>query len=165
MIFTKTSLFTGILLLIAFVSACQTQPNQIFIEIDDTRQALVTEAARSPMDPGEALELVDLADRMGHFPAQLSGGEQQRIAIARAIAKRPEVLLCDEPTGALDSKTGVLVLEAIDRVSRELGTTVAIITHNAGIREIARRVFYFKDGRIEREEINDRQISPAEVVW
>jgi len=127
--------------------------------------ALVTEAARSPMDPGEALELVDLADRMGHFPAQLSGGEQQRIAIARAIAKRPEVLLCDEPTGALDSKTGVLVLEAIDRVSRELGTTVAIITHNAGIREIARRVFYFKDGRIEREEINDRQISPAEVVW
>ena len=127
--------------------------------------ALVTEAARSPMDPGEALELVDLADRMGHFPAQLSGGEQQCIAIARAIAKRPEVLLCDEPTGALDSKTGVLVLEAIDRVSRELGTTAAIITHNAGIREIARRVFYFKDGRIEREEINDRQLSPAEVVW
>ena len=127
--------------------------------------ALVTEVAKSPMDPGEALELVDLSDRMGHFPAQLSGGEQQRIAIARAIAKRPEVLLCDEPTGALDSKTGVLVLEAIDRVSRELGTTAAIITHNAGIREIARRVFYFKDGRIEREEINDRQLSPAEVVW
>ena len=118
-----------------------------------------------PMDPGEALEMVDLADRMEHFPAQLSGGEQQRIAIARAIAKRPEVLLCDEPTGALDSKTGVLVLEAIDRVSRELGTTAAIITHNAGIREIARRVFYFKDGRIEREEINEQQLSPSEVVW
>ena len=127
--------------------------------------ALVTEVANSPMSPGEALEMVDLADRMQHFPAQLSGGEQQRIAIARAIAKRPDVLLCDEPTGALDSKTGVLVLEALDRVSRELGTSAAIITHNAGIREIAHRVFYFKDGRIDREEINDHPVSPSEVVW
>src|SRR5690606_14447701 len=97
---------------------------------------LVTEISRSPMRPEEALEMAGLKDRMNHFPAQLSGGEQQRVAIARAIAKRPDVLLCDEPTGALDSKTGVVVLDALTRVNRELGTTTLIITHNVAIRII-----------------------------
>ena len=102
--------------------------------------ALVTEIAKNPLDPAEALELVGLGRRLDHFPAQLSGGEQQRVAIARAIAKRPEVLLCDEPTGALDSETGILVLEAIEQVNRELGTTTAVITHNVVIGDIADRV-------------------------
>jgi len=127
--------------------------------------ALVTEVARHPMSPDEALAMVDLQDRMTHFPAQLSGGEQQRVAIARAIAKRPEVLLCDEPTGALDSKTGVIVLEALMRINSELGTTTAIITHNAGIRKIAHRVVSFIDGKIAQVEINETQVAPAEVVW
>lgn len=127
--------------------------------------ALVTEIARAPMSPDEALAMVNLSDRATHFPAQLSGGEQQRIAIARAIAKRPEVLLCDEPTGALDSKTGILVLEALSTINRELGTTAAIITHNVGIREIANRVFYFKDGKIEDMQVNDHPISPSKVSW
>jgi len=127
--------------------------------------ALVTEVSKSPMSPGEALALVDLSNRTSHFPAQLSGGEQQRIAIARAIAKRPEVLLCDEPTGALDSKTGILVLEALTKINQELGTTAAIITHNAAIRQIAHRVFSFKDGKIESTEVNETQINPSEVVW
>ena len=127
--------------------------------------ALVTEIAKRPMTPDEALALVDLDDRMTHFPAQLSGGEQQRVAIARAIAKQPEVLLCDEPTGALDSKTGIVVLEALSRINSELGTTTAIITHNAGIRKIAHRVVSFIDGRIARIEINETRIAPAEVVW
>jgi putative ABC transport system ATP-binding protein len=102
---------------------------------------------------------------MTHFPAQLSGGEQQRVAIARAIAKRPEVLLCDEPTGALDSKTGILVLEALTRINRELGTTTAIITHNAAIQQIAHRVVCFLDGRISEVRTNESRIEPAEVVW
>ena len=127
--------------------------------------ALVTEVARDPMTPDEALGLVDLGNRMGHFPAQLSGGEQQRVAIARAIAKRPEVLLCDEPTGALDSKTGVLVLEALSKINEELGTTTAIITHNAGIRQIAHRVISFIDGEISQVQTNETRIKPAEVVW
>ena len=127
--------------------------------------ALVTEVAREPMTPDEALSLVDLGDRMSHFPAQLSGGEQQRVAIARAIAKRPEVLLCDEPTGALDSKTGVLVLEALDKINSELGTTTAIITHNAGIQAIANRVISFIDGKISEVQVNETRIRPAEVVW
>jgi len=127
--------------------------------------SLVTEVARDPMKPEEALAMVDLADRMSHFPAQLSGGEQQRVAIARAIAKRPDVLLCDEPTGALDSKTGVIVLEALARINAEFGTTTAIITHNAGIRKIAHRVFHFLDGEIATMEVNAEQIAPAEVVW
>ena len=101
---------------------------------------MVTEIAKNPLDPAEALELVGLGRRLDHFPAQLSGGEQQRVAIARAIAKRPEVLLCDEPTGALDSETGILVLEAIEQVNRELGTTTAVITHNVVIGDIADRV-------------------------
>lgn len=127
--------------------------------------ALVTEISRDPMTPDEALKMVDLGDRMMHFPAQMSGGEQQRVAIARAIAKRPEVLLCDEPTGALDSKTGVVVLEALDRINAELGTTTAIITHNAGIRRIAHRVVSFIDGRIAGIETNEDRIQPADVVW
>lgn len=127
--------------------------------------ALVTEIAEDPMSPAEALDLVGLAPRMDHFPAELSGGEQQRVAIARAIAKRPEVLLCDEPTGALDSHTGVRVLEAITAVNTELGTTTAIITHNAAIKDIAHRVCIFADGRIAETRVNERRIDPAEVSW
>jgi len=127
--------------------------------------ALVTEISSNPMKPDEALEMVGLRDRMAHFPAQLSGGEQQRVAIARAIAKRPEVMLCDEPTGALDSKTGILVLEALSRINEEMKTTMAIITHNAGIRQIAHRVFTFRDGRIADVAINDQRARPAEVSW
>ena len=122
--------------------------------------ALVTEIANKPLDPREALELVGLKDRVDHFPAQLSGGEQQRVAIARAIAKRPEVLLCDEPTGALDSKTGVLVLEALTTSNAELATTTAVITHNVAIKDIAHRVFYFGDGRITRTQVNRKRIAP-----
>jgi len=127
--------------------------------------ALVTEISRHPMTPDEALGLVGLEERMTHFPAQLSGGEQQRVAIARAIAKRPEVLLCDEPTGALDSKTGIVVLEALSHINTELGTTTAIITHNAGIQKIAHRVVSFIDGRIARVDVNETRIEPAAVVW
>jgi putative ABC transport system ATP-binding protein len=127
--------------------------------------ALVTEIAPHPMRPEEALELVGLKERISHFPAQLSGGEQQRVAIARAVAKRPEIMLCDEPTGALDSKTGILVLEALMATNRELGTTTAIITHNASIGGLANRVFYFLDGRINRIETNERRLSPAEISW
>jgi putative ABC transport system ATP-binding protein len=127
--------------------------------------ALVTEIAEAPMSPEEALALVDLAPRMDHFPAQLSGGEQQRVAIARAIAKRPEVLLCDEPTGALDIKTGIVVLEAIERVNRELGTTTAVITHNAAVAGMANRVLYMADGRIVRTGRNDTRLAPRELQW
>ncbi len=127
--------------------------------------ALVTEISRHPMTPEEALAMVGLENRMEHFPAQLSGGEQQRVAIARAIAKRPEVLLCDEPTGALDSKTGVRVLEALTRVNEELGTCTAIITHNVSIRQIAHRVFMFADGRVSEAEINDHRMRPDQVSW
>jgi putative ABC transport system ATP-binding protein len=127
--------------------------------------ALVTEIARNPMKPAEALALVGLTERASHFPAQLSGGEQQRVAIARAIAKQPEVLLCDEPTGALDSKTGVKVLEALDAVNRELGTATAIITHNVGIQAIAHRVFFFADGRIVDTIVNKTRVPPSEVTW
>lgn len=126
---------------------------------------LVTEIARDPMRPEQALELVGLGDRLDHFPAQLSGGEQQRVAIARAIAKRPDLLLCDEPTGALDSKTGILVLEALTRVNEEFGTTTLIITHNVAIRQIAHRVVRFADGRIVASEVNATRKSPAEVSW
>ncbi|MBC7281979.1 ABC transporter ATP-binding protein [Hoeflea sp.] len=127
--------------------------------------ALITEVAANPMAPGEALALVGLENRMNHFPAQLSGGEQQRVAIARAIAKRPDVLLCDEPTGALDSATGIIVLEALARVNEETGATTAIITHNAGIRKIAHRVFSFLDGRIASCDINETRVKPSEVSW
>lgn len=127
--------------------------------------ALVTEIARNPMTPEEALALVGLADRMDHFPAQLSGGEQQRVAIARAIAKRPDVLLCDEPTGALDVQTGLKVLEAIARVNEELGTTAAIITHNAAIAGMADRVIRLTDGRISSIERNAHRKPAREIVW
>ncbi len=127
--------------------------------------ALVTEISTSPMKPEDALALVGLSERKEHFPAQLSGGEQQRVAIARAIAKNPTVLLCDEPTGALDSKTGRLVLEALVDINKELGTTTAIITHNAVIRQLAHRIFYFADGAIAREEQNPKRLSPSELDW
>jgi putative ABC transport system ATP-binding protein len=127
--------------------------------------ALVTEIARNPMKPEDALTVVGLKGRLEHFPAQLSGGEQQRVAIARAIAKRPEVLLCDEPTGALDSKTGVLVLEALSSVNAEFGTTTAIITHNAEIRRMAHRVFTFSNGRIVESLENAERARPADIAW
>lgn len=127
--------------------------------------ALVTDIAKDPMDPGEALDLVGLADRVNHFPAQLSGGEQQRVAIARAIAKRPDVLLCDEPTGALDYETGKLVLQAIDRVNRELGTTTAVITHNAAIAAMADRVIRMASGRLTEDYRNKRRAKVEELSW
>jgi len=127
--------------------------------------ALVTDISPDPMRPEEALDIVGLAHRMDHFPAEMSGGEQQRVAIARAIAKRPEVLLCDEPTGALDSKTGVQVLEALDRINREFGTTTAVITHAAEIRKMAHRVIRFQDGKIASVEVNDTRLHPHEIEW
>jgi putative ABC transport system ATP-binding protein len=127
--------------------------------------ALVTDISEAPMDPAAALGLVELGDRKDHFPAQLSGGEQQRVAIARAIAKQPDVLLCDEPTGALDISTGVLVLEAIARVNRELGTTVAVITHNVAIAAMADRVLRLADGRIASVERNERRADARELEW
>ena len=127
--------------------------------------ALITEICRDPMRPEEALALVDLADRMDHFPAQLSGGEQQRVAIARAIAKRPEVLLCDEPTGALDVRTGITVLEAIERINRDLGTLAVIITHNAILADMADRVFTLSDGRIVNARENQKRGSVRALAW
>jgi putative ABC transport system ATP-binding protein len=127
--------------------------------------ALVTEIAAHPMRPEEALGLVGLGHRLDHFPAQLSGGEQQRVAIARAIAKRPEVLLCDEPTGALDLSTGVLVLEALERVNRELGTATAVITHNAAIAAMADRVVRIADGRVVEVRVNARKARVEELQW
>lgn len=127
--------------------------------------ALVTEIVPDPFEPEEVLELVGLGDRLDHFPAQLSGGEQQRVAIARAVAKRPDILLCDEPTGALDHATGKLVLAAIELVNRELGTTTAIITHNAPIAAIADRVITLGDGRIVHEERNRGKASVGGLRW
>jgi putative ABC transport system ATP-binding protein len=127
--------------------------------------ALVTDIAADPMDPSEALGLVNLVERQNHFPAQLSGGEQQRVAIARAVAKNPAVLLCDEPTGALDVHTGILVLEAISRINRELGTTTAVITHNAVIADMADRVISISDGRIVHVEQNSEKRVASELTW
>jgi putative ABC transport system ATP-binding protein len=127
--------------------------------------ALVTEIARDPMTPEEALRLVELGERMDHFPAQLSGGEQQRVAIARAVAKRPDVLLCDEPTGALDLKTGVVVLEALSRVNRELKTITAVITHNVSIADMADRVVSIADGRVTAVRTNSAKKTPQELNW
>ncbi len=126
---------------------------------------LVTDIAENPMPAEEALRLVGLDERMDHFPAQMSGGEQQRVAIARAIAKTPDVLLCDEPTGALDYTTGKLVLEVLERVNQELGTTTAVITHNAVIAGMADRVIRLGSGRIVEEVRNPKKISPADLVW
>jgi putative ABC transport system ATP-binding protein len=127
--------------------------------------ALVTEIAPDPMRPDEALALVGLEDRAHHFPAELSGGEQQRVAIARAIAKKPDVLLCDEPTGALDSKTGIRVIETLLKINAELGTTTLIITHNAAIHEVADRVLFFADGRISGTRRNETRRAAAELAW
>jgi len=127
--------------------------------------ALVTEIAPNPMRPEEALALVDLQDRMDHFPSQMAGGEQQRVAIARAVAKRPEVMLCDEPTGALDVKTGVRVLEAIERVNRELGTTTAVITHNASIARMAHRVISLSGGLIASIHENATRAPARDIEW
>jgi putative ABC transport system ATP-binding protein len=127
--------------------------------------AVVADIARQPMPPAEALALVGLADRADHFPAQLSGGEQQRVAVARAIVKRPEVLLCDEPTGALDVLTGVIVLEALQRVSAELGSTTVLITHNASIAAIADRVLTMSDGRIAAVRTNASRAAPRDLRW
>lgn len=126
---------------------------------------LVTEISKDPFRPQDILDLVGLGDRMDHFPAQLSGGEQQRVAIARAVAKRPEVLLCDEPTGALDFRTGRVVMEVIQRVNQEVGATTAVITHNAPIAEIANRVITLRDGAIESEAINETPRPAGELVW
>jgi putative ABC transport system ATP-binding protein len=127
--------------------------------------ALVTDIAPHPMAIDEAIALVGLAPRKDHFPAQLSGGEQQRVAIARAIVKKPEVLLCDEPTGALDYATGKLVLDVIERINRELGTTAVVITHNAAIAGMADRVIHLGDGRIVRMERNEHKLAPSELSW
>ena len=127
--------------------------------------ALVTEIAERAMDPAEALRLVGLAERAEHFPAQLSGGEQQRVAIARAVAKQPDVLLCDEPTGALDFETGQRVLEVIERANRELGTTTAVITHNAAIAGMADRVIRMRSGRIVETLRNEQRRPPSELSW
>ncbi len=127
--------------------------------------ALVTDLADRPLSPEDTLRLVGLEDRLDHYPAQLSGGEQQRVAIARAIAKRPDVLLCDEPTGALDVKTGKVVLEVIERANRELGTTTAVITHNAAIAKMADRVLSLADGRLVADDRNASRASPSEITW
>ena len=117
------------------------------------------------MTPEDALALVGLEDRLDHFPSQLSGGEQQRVAIARAIAKRPDILLCDEPTGALDSRTGVVVLEALEAVNREFQTSMALITHNAGIAAMANRVVSLADGRIAGTETNAQRKAARDIIW
>jgi putative ABC transport system ATP-binding protein len=126
---------------------------------------LITDLTVDPMDAAEALDMVGLGPRMNHFPSQLSGGEQQRVAIARAIAKRPEVLLCDEPTGALDVHTGILVLEAIERINRDLGTLAIVITHNAAMADMADRVLYLSDGRIARTRVNESRVPAATLQW
>jgi putative ABC transport system ATP-binding protein len=127
--------------------------------------AIVADISHNPLDPDDALRMVGLQNRRDHFPSQLSGGEQQRVAIARAIGKRPSLLMCDEPTGALDVKTGVIVLEAIARINREFGTLTAVITHNAVIAEMADRVISLSDGRVSVVRVNDRRKAPRELVW
>jgi putative ABC transport system ATP-binding protein len=127
--------------------------------------SLVTEIAPDPMDPADALALVGLSERLDHFPAQLSGGEQQRVAIARAVAKNPDVLMCDEPTGALDAQTGRLVLQVLERVNQEIGTTTAVITHNAPIAGMADRVITLADGSIKDVHVNASRASASELTW
>lgn len=126
---------------------------------------LITEIAEDPFAPEAALEMVNLGPRRDHFPAQLSGGEQQRVAIARAIAKRPQVLLCDEPTGALDVRTGIVVLEAIQRVNRELGTLTVVITHNAVMADMADRVVHLSDGKVHDVRVNDKPVPASSLSW
>ncbi len=127
--------------------------------------ALVTDIANDPMPAEDALGMVGLAERIDHFPSQLSGGEQQRVAVARAVAKRPDVLLCDEPTGALDSATGITVLEALESVNRELGTTTLVITHNSGIAAMADRTIVFADGAILEVRVNEEKRPARELQW
>jgi putative ABC transport system ATP-binding protein len=127
--------------------------------------AVVADIASRPLPPDEALDLVGLSARRDHFPSQMSGGEQQRVAIARAVVKRPEILLCDEPTGALDAATGRLVLEVLERVNRDLGTSIALVTHNAPIGQMADRVIHVADGTVARETVNDRRRRPEEISW
>lgn len=126
---------------------------------------LVTDVAPDPMPAEEALELVGLGKRMDHFPSEMSGGEQQRVAIARAIAKRPQILLCDEPTGALDSTTGVQVLEVLRDINERFGTTTVVITHNAEIQRMAHRVIFFQDGKISEVRVNEQRLVPSEIAW
>lgn len=126
---------------------------------------LVTDVATDPMPAEEALTLVGLGKRMHHFPSELSGGEQQRVAIARAIAKRPQILLCDEPTGALDSTTGVQVLEVLHDINRRFGTTTVVITHNAEIQRMAHRVLFFQNGKISETRVNAERVAPSEIAW
>lgn len=126
---------------------------------------LVTEISENPLAPHEALRMVSLSERLNHFPAQLSGGEQQRVAIARAIAKRPDVLLCDEPTGALDYATGKMVLDVLQHVNQEMGTTTAVITHNAAIAGMADRVIKLRSGRIAEISRNERKLAPSDLSW
>lgn len=126
---------------------------------------LVTDVAPDPMPAEEALELVGLGKRMDHFPSELSGGEQQRVAIARAIAKRPQILLCDEPTGALDSTTGVQVLEVLRDINERFGTTTVVITHNAEIQRMAHRVIFFQDGKISDVRVNEQRLAPSQITW
>jgi putative ABC transport system ATP-binding protein len=126
---------------------------------------LVIDVAPDPMPADEALRLVGLSERMDHFPSELSGGEQQRVAIARAIAKRPQILLCDEPTGALDSATGIQVLEALRDINERFGTTTVVITHNAEIQRMAHRVIFFQDGKISETKVNKTRLSPSEIAW
>jgi putative ABC transport system ATP-binding protein len=126
---------------------------------------LVTEIADDPLDAAEVLGLVGLGDRLDHFPGQLSGGEQQRVAIARAVAKRPSLLLCDEPTGALDFRTGIVVLDVIDRVNRELGTATVLITHNAPIARMAGRVVTLADGRVQSDVQVAERTAPGDLTW
>jgi putative ABC transport system ATP-binding protein len=127
--------------------------------------AMATEIAPRPRDPREMIDLVGLAERADHFPSQLSGGEQQRVAIARAVAKAPDVLLCDEPTGALDYSTGIIVLDVLRHVNRELGTTLVIITHNAAIGEMSERTPRMRSGRIVDVQVNERPKEPSEISW
>jgi putative ABC transport system ATP-binding protein len=127
--------------------------------------ALVTEITPDALDPAKALDLVGLTERMNHFPAQLSGGEQQRIAIARAIAKQPDILLCDEPTGALDMQTGIMVLQAIENINQELGTTTAVITHNAVVGQMADRIIYLSDGKIAGIDVNQQRLPASQLEW
>lgn len=127
--------------------------------------AIVTEIAERPMDPAEALALVGLQDRLDHFPSQLSGGEQQRVAIARAIAKRPAVLLCDEPTGALDSSTGTRVLEVLQTINEELGTTTVVVSHNAVIADMAERMIRLTDGRVSETRRNEQRVAASSLQW
>ncbi len=127
--------------------------------------ALVTEISPNPMDPVDALKIVGLEQRKNHFPSQMSGGEQQRVAIARALAKQPEVLLCDEPTGALDSETGIEVLNALLEVNQKYHSTCIIITHNASIAKLAHRVIYFADGQVDKVCVNETRLKPEQISW